>query len=214
MSAKQSTTGVWPGAFGIYKNSRDAVKFNLGTVLSLIGLSLLVSVVLGSITGERESQKNVMELVSNLISVWFGAALTIVVLAGVRSKKVALGDSLKKAWAVYLNYLILTVLTVLALVASFLLLVVPFFFVLPRLLLAPYYLIDKELGPVESFKASWNNTKGHSAKAWGIIGATLLMALSILVLIGIYFVIMYSAALAILYVFINKSASKTVTAEQ
>lgn len=207
MSA-QSTTNVWPGAFGIYKDSAAAVKLNIGPILLIIGLNILLSLALGSITGKRDSNMNPLQLVSDLVSVWFAAAMTITILASVRGKKVLLGESLKKAWDVYFNYLILSVLTILALGVSLLLLVVPFFFVLPRLVLAPYYLVDKNLGPIEALKASWNNSQGHSAKAWGIIGASILMALLIIVLVGIYFLVMYSAAFAVLYLFVNKSAKK------
>ena len=50
----------------------------------------------------------------------------------------------------------------------------------------------------------------------GYLGATLVMALLILVLIGLYFVIMYMAAIAVLYVYLadgeNLSTSETPAA--
>jgi hypothetical protein len=111
----------------------------------------------------------------------------------------------------------LTILITLSLIVSFLLLVIPFFFVLPRLTLAEYFLVDKNMGVIEAYKASWNATKGHSLKVWGIYGAGILMALLCVTVIGIpvafYLLIMYSAAFAVLYEFLNRSpATQPATA--
>ncbi len=91
---------------------------------------------------------------------------------------------------------------------SFALLIIPFFIVAPRIFLAALYLIDKNMGPVESIKASWNDTRGHLGKIYGIFGVLILMALPIFTLIGIpvslYLFFMYQASSAILYLYIQK----------
>lgn len=214
LTAQDSTVNVpnvWPGAFGAYKHSRDAVRFNIGTIIGLILLSIVVSIILG---GRSNTGRSGGSLLADLINVWFSAALTITFLASVRSTKISFGEALKKGGSLYLKYLGLSIVTAVVLFVSFLLLIVPFFFVLPRLVLAPYFLVDKNLGPIEALKTSWAETKGHSGKVWGIIGASLLMAILILVLIGIYFLIMYSAVMALLYVYVqsNKSAAPAAPA--
>ncbi len=103
---------------------------------------------------------------------------------------------------------LLGIVSGLVLVASFIALIIPFFIVAPRIALSPYFLIDKNMGPIEALKASWAITQGHAGKVWGIIGANIAFALLILTLIGIpvaiYLLFMYSAALAVLYEFLNK----------
>lgn len=92
----------------------------------------------------------------------------------------------------------------LIIVASAALFIIPVFFIAPRLVLAQYFIVDKNMGPVESIRASWNATKGNVGKVYGIFGATLVMSLLMLTIIGIpfalYFLLMYSAAYPLLYV--------------
>jgi hypothetical protein len=198
----------WPGAFGLYKFSRAAVRFNLSTIVSLIAISLLVSIVFSILGGNKSPSMDIMDLVANLFGVWISAALTLTLLASIRATKTSVGEALKQGGAVYINYLILSVLTIVILGVSLVLLIVPFFIVLPRILLAPYYLIDQKLGPIAALKASWHGTRGNSGKAWGILGACFLMALLCLVLVGIYFLFMYSAALALLYAFVAPTGAE------
>jgi hypothetical protein len=64
---------------------------------------------------------------------------------------------------------------------------------------------------VEAYKASWNATKGHGSKIWGLIGVTALFALLMIVVIGVYFIIMYAAAFALFYLYITTSSSTRST---
>jgi len=90
--------------------------------------------------------------------------------------------------------LVMYVLLVLSLVA----LIVPFFFVMPRLSLAQYFFFDQNMGPLEAIKASWNATSGHVGKVWGIMGMCIVYSLLIFTIIGIpialYLLFMYSSA--------------------
>jgi hypothetical protein len=205
---------AWPGAFGAYKYSRDVVRTNIGTIVGLILLSLVVSILFG---GKDASGRSGFSIVSDLVNVWVNAAMVVTFLAGIKSTKIGFVDALKKGGSLFLRFLGLSILSVIIIVLSLLALVVPFFFVAPRIVLAAYFLVDKDLGPIEALKASWNETKGHSGKVYGIVGASIVMALLVIVLIGIYFLIMYSAVFAVLYAYLqaNKSSATTpVTAEE
>ena len=133
----------------------------------------------------------------------------MVYLAGVNNKKISVSESLKSISKYIVNYFIATFIVGLAAVASILLFLIPAFFVIPRLLFAPYLVIDKNMGGVDAVQASWNMSKGHIGKVYGIIGLTLAITLLSITIIGIpfaiYFTVMYSAAFAVLYNFvINK----------
>lgn len=179
---------------------------NVSTLLTLvvvnIGLSLVIAVLF--------KNKQVQQLLNDLVSLLLGPAYLLTLLQSVVGKKIEFSEVVTKGFSFVLEYFVLSILISLALFGSFIALVIPFFFVLPRLVLAPYYLIDQKLDPVEAFKASWNQTKGHSAKVWGIIGVNILMALLVLTIIGIpvaiYLIFMYSAASTILYKYIVKQS--------
>jgi hypothetical protein len=58
---------------------------------------------------------------------------------------------------------------------SLLLLIVPFFFMLRRYILAPYYLVDQNLGVFATLKASAADSKQYSAPIWQFIGVQVLL---------------------------------------
>ncbi len=192
----------WPGAFGIYKYSKVAVKYNLGTVLIVGLLSILVG------GGLDAGLKTPGQSISFILGAFFTAVLTLTYIAGVRRFKISVEEAFRQALPFWVKMILLTLLVTIVTIISFLLLIVPVLFVLPRLTLANYFLVDKNMGVIEAFKASWDATKGHIIQIYGIFGAGLLMAMLMLTIIGIpfaiYFLIMYSAAYAVLYEYIQK----------
>jgi hypothetical protein len=209
-AALPSVPDSWPGAFGVYKYSKAAVKFNGNTYGLLILLYLVVGIVIDIIF-----RGSLGAVISNVVSAYITAGIYIALLLGVRRQKVSTKASLSRTWPLLgLKYLLLSLLVGLSLLVSFLLLIVPFFFVLPRLALANYYLIDKNMRIIEAYKTSWAATKGHAGKVWGVIGAVIVMALLMITIIGIpvafYLLIMYSAAFAVLYEFIGNKATEAV----
>lgn len=199
----------WPGAFGLFKHSKTAVMHNVWVIVGLNVAAVVVSGILSSLGAKDGHTRSWGELVANLVSLVFSVALTLVILAGVRGQKMDFMTALKKSLPFYVRALVLSILTVIICVVSFLLLVVPFFFVVPRISLAMYYLLDKNIGPVEALKASWHDTKGSAGKVWGIIGVNIVFAILALVIVGIYLLIMYMAASAILYMFLQANKAQT-----
>lgn len=191
----------WPKAFGLYKFSRDAVKVNWEAILILVLLNFAIS----SICSKLGDVGSILSLITYSV---FGVLLALEYLAGARAKRLPLGQVWQKAPALlYVKFFVVSIIVTAALVFSLFLLVVPFLFVLPRVLLVPYFLVDRNMGITEALRASWQAASGNSGKLWGIIGANIAMALLIVTIIGIpfavYFLFMYSAALPIAYLFIN-----------
>lgn len=192
---------AWPGIFGVYKYSKAAIQYNLGTNAWLIIFGFIMSAA-GEV-GLRAGHNNFAGVIGYLLSTLFGAALIIAQIASVRRQKLSLEDALKQGLPLWIKYILLSLLVSITLVVSFILLVIPFFFVLPRLALAPYFLVDRRMGIIEAYKTSWHATKGHLAEPWNVIAGTILISLLSITIIGIpfaiYFYIMYSGALAVYY---------------
>jgi len=204
--AAKSLSGIpatWPGGFGVYKYSKQAVQLNLGTVVLLWIIYIAVD------GGFNLILKQSGSLLGLLVGSLMTAALTLTFLAGIRGQRLEIGEALSKALPFWLKMIGLTLLVTITVIISLLLLIIPFFFVFPRLTLSYYYLVDKQMGVMDAYKASWDATQGHVGKVYGIVGATILMVLLMVTIIGIpfsiYFLIMYSAATAVLYEFINKA---------
>jgi hypothetical protein len=203
----------WPGAFSAYKYSKQAIKLNLGTFVTWLLIEIVVS---GGISllgnSASDATKGLFQIISYLITPLFAAILTKILIAGVRRQSVDSGEAFSRGLPYWLNNVILSILVGVTLIVSFLLLIVPFFFVWPRLTLATYFLVDKNLGPVEAYKASWNATKGYAGRMYGILGAQIAMGLLVITIIGIpfaiYFLVMYSAAHAVIYEIIINSPAR------
>ncbi len=211
-----SSTPAWPGAFGIYKYSKSAVTPNVWVYLGLGVIYVIVSLVISQFTKDPAPHTAAplgKQLVGNAFSLvnytLYAGAATYLWLAGTKGESLSFGQTISYCLKSFGRMLATLLLSGLLAVVSFLALIVPFFFVYPRLVLAPYFLLDKNMGPIEAIKASWGQTKGHLSKLYGIYGAALLMGLLAITIIGIpfaiYFTIMYSAASAVLYRYITGS---------
>jgi uncharacterized membrane protein len=193
--------------------------------LIILLIAYVVGLILGSLFGSSASQTTVngypatvhtmnpiVQLLSILIGVYVSILTTRLTLLAVKGKSYT-HDLLKSSLRYYWRFLGLGILVGLAITGLLILLVVPAFIFGPRLVLAPYFLLDQDLGAVEAFKASWHQSKGNVGKIYGIIGAEIIMGLLCFVLIGFYFLLMFAAINAVLYYFIvNHSKTKTKTA--
>jgi hypothetical protein len=199
---------TWPGAFGAYKYSKRAVKPNISTVVVIYLVDLMIGLLL------EWKLKTSGQIITFLIGGLVTAALNLTYISGVRGQRLSIGQALSNALPFWLKMIGLNILVYLSYIISAVLLIVPLFFVAPRLALASYFLIDKKLGIIGAYKASWAATKGHVTKIYGIIGAVILMTVLMLTIIGIpfaiYFLVMYSAAFAVLYELINNKTGLRV----
>lgn len=210
---------VWPGAFGLLKYSTAAMLYNIWPYLGLMGLSLLTSIALSMAQGKDNTGFNspshfFVWLIAELFSVLLSAAMVFVLIASVKRKKITVDTSIRQGFSMFGSYILLLLLLGLIAAASLLLLIVPAFFIIPRLVLSEYFLLDGKKSPIEAIKASWEITRGHVGKVWGIIGASIVFALVFLTIIGIpvaiYLVVMYAAAHALLYFFLLKQPAVVV----
>jgi hypothetical protein len=212
MAAQETVSTVpssWPGAWGIYTHSKAIVMANVWTVLGLTVLSILIS---GVANVDKHHQASPWTLIAWLLSVWVTLALMVAFLAGAKGKQIDAWEALKQGGAAFWNGLLTVIMVALLCIASLVLFIIPFFFVAPRLVLALYYVLDKRQDPVAAIKSSWHATNGHVGKVYGIVGVTILFALLCLVLIGFYFIFIYQAAIAVLYLYISRHKGADVPA--
>ena len=194
----------WPGAWGIYKYSKAAIKLNIKTYVVLLLISGLINTFTNMLGGSKPSAMLfIASTLSILLGVVISIAVIVVYLAGINNKKVSVSEALNGISKYIVNYVIAAIIVGVAALASFLLFIIPAFFVIPRLIFAPYLVIDKDMGGVDAVQASWSMSKGHVGKVYGIFGATLAMSLLAFTIIGIpfaiYFIVMYAASTAVLY---------------
>jgi hypothetical protein len=184
----------WPGAFGVFKRAAAATKVNLVAILLFNLVTILFS-------GADRNKGGLLTFVSLLVSIWASISLTSLYLASVRGQKQSFGDAAQVGFKRYVDGFIEYVVTVVLLMLSFVALIVPFFFVLPRLQFVMYYVVDKGMGPIDAIQASWADSKGFSLKVWGVLGVSILFGVLCVLIVGIYLLFMYQTALALLYLY-------------
>jgi uncharacterized membrane protein len=124
-------------------------------------------------------------------------------LAGVHNKSIEYGEAFRTGLRYFWRFIGMWILLVLMLAVAMLLLVVPFFILLPRVVLSSYYLIDLDLGPIQAIKASMADYKKYKG-TWGLIGVNVLISFAGLVpfvgwLVSAIGNFLYGPAMAIRY---------------
>lgn len=202
---------VLPDGFGLLEYSKRAVRTNLGTLFFLYVLYSVLSNI-SNVPGIRtDSNKNVVfGLLTYLLSILFFSAQAVALVKSVDGQKISLGAALSKGAGFYFKIFIAQILSIIMVAVGLLLLIVPGILLIPRIYLTEYFIVDKDMGPVEAIKASMAITKGNTGKVWNIIGVGILFAILFITIIGIpfsiYLLFMYGAAEAILYRYLtNKS---------
>jgi len=197
---------TWPGAFGIYKVSKQVVVLNIWTIVFLI-IGYVAASLLGNLKFDSLVVGLLVQIIVLVVSIIYTTAMLIVLFSGVRNEKISISQSLKSSMTFLVRILFNSIIVGIMMFASILLFIIPFFFVFPRLVFTSFLIIDKNMGAVDSISASWEMSKGHVRKVYGIIGAVLVMALLSITIIGIpfsiYFIVMFSAAYTLLYLHIN-----------
>lgn len=208
----------WPGAFGIYKTSRDAIRLSLGTVIAMwlldIGLTFLIDYTFPRIIGQNFGTL-IGDILGFVLSAFFVTAQVYIYITSVRGERVEFDEGIKVALPLWGRMILLDLAIILTVVGGLILLIVPGIIFALRLSQAPYFLVDENMEVMDAYKASWDATKGNLGKIWGIIGVYILMAIPAITIIGIiltvYLTLMYGAAYAVLYNYISKKKSAPVS---
>ena len=209
-----SVEGNWPGAWGVYKYSRNAIRKSLSTYLLVVlgsyGIFYIIGLIAQLIFGKYYGLA-VYYLVALAVVFCVTIALMKIYISGVRGKRVELEEATKYIPSFWLRMCLLQLLVWVTVIGGYLLLIVPGIIFQLRLSLATYYLVDKNMSVMEAYKASWEATKGNLGKIWGLVGVKVIFAILCIIIIGIYFNIMYSTAFAELYEYLEKNKSTSTT---
>jgi hypothetical protein len=229
----------WPGAFRVVGPARETMKRIWTTMLLLVLVTAVLSFLLNLLTNNNHpgymnyssmatynwtngwTSNGITEVISFIVSALISCAEIVTLLAGLRGKKIDFSSAFKLGFPMWGRMLLLNLLVGISVIGGLILLVVPGIWIALRLSLAQYYLVDRQMGVMDAYKASWNDTKGELGKIWGVIGVIILMVLPSLTIIGIiatvYLLFMFWPAMAMLYMYISsrpqaKSASSTAPA--
>ena len=155
----------------------------MGTLIWLIVTFGLIYLVVGKFLNAPKNPEP--RLLYELLSIALGAyvaGMQLPVLFGLfGGKQVAYRQAFSFGAKYWWRQFLLEILVVLTVMGGLLLFIVPGIIFGLRLVLAPYFIVDRDMSAMDAYKASWHATKGNLGKIWGIIGVTVLILLPVIV---------------------------------
>ncbi len=212
--------GEWPGVFESYKLVKPYIQPAIWNFVSVVGIGIILSLVSEIIFGAIFKNTITTTILDDLTAIVIGAYMQAVILCMYfeyfKGKELNLSNALRMGYEKLLKMTGLIIIMYVVLLASLVLLIIPFFFVLPRVYLAPYFLIYGDCNINEAIAASWHSTKGNMKKVYGIFGLDFLIALLFLTIIGIpfaiYFGLINSGSFALLTIYLSQKKVKKLKA--
>jgi hypothetical protein len=174
--------------------------WELGTVL---GLGLIIGLILVAISIILYAMHTKLQVKSS---------------AGKQPSIKELFDTAIAGWF-WLRLFVLLILASLMVIAGLILLIIPGIIIFGRIVMAPYFMADKDSGILDSLKASNELSKNNTGKVWAAIGVTVLIAIAAGIinsvpqigpLIGTLFGIAFSLILVLRYQQIKNLKTVTV----
>mgnify|MGYP001603300362 FL=1 len=133
-------------------------------------LTLIIVLIASGATGK-------IPFVGIIVGILASISIITVALEIVDGKKPIFKDLFKKYsdWKIFVNYILASILTALAVVVGLILLIVPGIYLAIRLQFYKYLIVDKgDIGPVDAIKESWRMTEGET---WNLFLFLILIAL-------------------------------------
>lgn len=189
-----STSSNFTPAFDLVPKSWELVKKHrtiVATVFAVPVLFNLLSIFNGDRSVSSTEMLNARDLTAAAFGVGAGLAVIFLVIGMVfqvmalflevrvvtGKKDIELNDLWEAAQKYFFRLIGLVFVLSLLVLGGLILLILPVFFVITRVFLAPYVMIDEDLGIVDSIKRSNELTKGNWKPIWTMIGVLLLFTI-------------------------------------
>lgn len=133
--------------------------WELGTIL---GFGIVIGLILAAVSVILYAMSTVLQVKSS---------------TGKTPSVSELFDTAQKNW-LWLRLVGLTIVSGLIVLVGLILLIVPGIIAIGRIIMAPYLMVDRNLGVMDSLKASNELSKNNTGKVWAAIGVTVLIAIA------------------------------------
>jgi len=175
-------------SFNLLKPSMRAINRNLGTILSLALIPILgivAAFIVFAIAGRNTDTPNpaasgigfAFFLAAYVILIVVYPAIYLTLLKSVKGQEISLSEAFHEGLTYFWRFFGLIILTGLIVGVGLLLLIVPGIIWLRMYWLAPYYLIDRNLGIGEAMRQSKADSKLYKGPIYGVLGVFVLFGL-------------------------------------
>ncbi len=198
-------------SFELLKPSTNIIRDNL---LIYFVLAVLPSLILGFQFARFGTNASIILssgiIIISIISLLLYPPLIYTYLHTAKGKKVELSESIIESYKHFWPLIGVTILSGMIILLGLLLFIVPGIIMLRRYMLAPFYVMDRNLGITEAMTTSAAESKQYSGPVYGILGVNLVFAIIGVVpvlgqIIASILQILYSVAPAIRYLEIKEA---------
>lgn len=183
-NTKFNEKGDWPGVGEILSGTFEAMKNNKEFLYVFVGVMTAIGLLSYVVDGNSGGAYSLRDA-SGLAFLELAAAIILTpasIFYALYTSKGAKADwqeFINKGFTKLLPLIGLGILAGLAIMLGFLLLIIPGIYLVLKLCLSSYALVDQDLGPVEAMKKSFAITKGNVGKVAVYIGMTLILAFGV-----------------------------------
>ncbi len=179
--SKEHINVAWGGAFDAFKRMFTQLKANPEPAVFLVVAYLIVIAIKMSVAGPDYTTMESFAKVTAFDAAFFlifMLAIPTYGLALAKGKAISMREMLRFDANKYFAILLAGILYGFAIVASFLLFIIPAIWVVSWFALYQIVVVDKGLGPIEALKESKRLVAERTGKAkvWGVIGASLVLS--------------------------------------
>ena len=151
-----------------------------------------------------------------VLSIYFSASITLMTIRYMNGQEVSMEDLLAVDFNTFLHYIFTTLVSGLLIILGFLFLILPGFYLMVRLMMAQYLVLDKDMSYDSAIKESWSITKDNELNLMGFLLVMLLILLSgfLAFFIGLLVAIpITQLCTAMLYLMFSKSTTSEEDSE-
>lgn len=182
----------------------EKAKSNIGSFFLIILGSWIISALVGALSGGAEDTSAIgiiVGLLSWVVALFLQMGITRVVLKVLDGGKAALSDFTSNPER-FGKFLLGNLLAGLIIAVGFVLLIIPGIILSIRLQFVPYLIVEKNLGPVDALKRSWEITRGHTWNLFlfGLVCILVVLLGLIALFIGLFWA-MPTVLIAVAYVY-------------
>jgi uncharacterized membrane protein len=148
-------------AMGAIKVGWSTFKERPWTSIGLVLLMQVITIAVVAITETSSGEVYMIGAIFNqLLSAFTGMLLLVLFLHMYDKKELGFKKALT-SWKMFFNYIVANILMTIAILVGLILLIIPGVIIMFKLMFVPQLVVDRNMGPIEAIKKSWEMTKGQ-----------------------------------------------------
>ncbi len=190
VQAKVVDSKKWESPFKVYPMIKHNVKKYFWTIFLFFAVYYVIYIVVAMIF-KGKSGSVIVSLTNIILSAYLSVAVILTYINAFSDKVVSFADTIKSSNKFIGKYIILNIFITIISILSILALGIPAFFIIPRIIIAPFLLVKNDMSATDALKQSWEITRNQYGPLYLWFLQSILIGLLAFTIIGIPFAIYF-----------------------